>query len=449
MKPRRHRWGCLRLAFSLALGCFLLAALPARGFDFVQRSLSKSGQFIVYSPDVRLRLAVTGYAETTKQEVLTTLGLGDHWRYPVVVDLRRPASTDPSGLQSQVRLIQTEGGWKVQMDVVLREGEFKKIRFPQLVVRAILLELAYRDHPPKIGARYAEPPTWVVEGLAQNVQTRAAEAQPNSALFRQLIETGQLPRIRDFLKDHVEAMDPTSLSVYGACASSLVDMVSATPGGPARLVRMLQGVGQSDDGDPVALLLQYFPALGGSETELEKWWTLGLAHYSALDHHLSWSLPDTDARLATLLQIKVVTDEKKKTSAEFDLADFKAYRKLPGAKAALRAQSAAFAQLLGQAHPLLRPVISEYQRIVNDLSEGKTRRIGEAFKEVATYRGLMAERMDQIDDYLNWYEATQMPEQSGAFEDFMQGAKAMEKWTPPKRNDAISNYIDQLQREFE
>jgi len=25
----------------------------------------------------------------------------------------------------------------------------------------------------------------------------------------------------------------------------------------------------------------------------------------------------------------------------------------------------------------------------------------------------------------------------------------MEKWTPPKRNDSISNYIDQLQREFE
>jgi len=70
-------------------------------------------------------------------------------------------------------------------------------------------------------------------------------------------------------------------------------------------------------------------------------------------------------------------------------------------------------------------------------------------RSIANYRALIVERMDKIDDYLNWYEATQMPEPSGAFEDFMQGSKALEKWTPPKRNDAISNYIDQLQREFE
>ena len=105
--------------------------------------------------------------------------------------------------------------------------------------------------------------------------------------------------------------------------------------------------------------------------------------------------------------------------------------------------------LLQQAHPLLRPVVLEYQRIFTELAAGKTRHINEALHDVASYRGLIVDRMDKIEDYLNWYEATQTPEQSGAFDDFLQGAKAMEKWTPPKRNDAISTYIDQLQREFE
>ena len=447
MNLRRYRWNCLVLPLFMALG-LLLPAAPVCAFDFLQRSISKSGQFIVYSPDVRLRLAVTGYAETAKTDVLATLGQGDHWKFPIVIDLQRPASTDTSGLLSQARLIQTEGGWKVQVDVVLREGEMKNVRFPQLVVRSILLELAYRDHPPAIGLRYPEPPSWLVEGLTQNVQTRAAESQPNAALFRQLIETGQLPKIRDFLNDHVGVMDPTSLSVYGSCASSLLDLIAALPGGQAGLGRMLKGLGESD-GDPLGLLLKYFPTLGGSERDLEKWWTLGLAHYSDLDRHLSLNLPETDARLTPLLRITVVTDEKKKTKKEFDLADYKEFRKYPGAKAALFAQSSEFVKLLSQAHPLLRPVISEYQRIVDELSQGKTRRMAEALGNVATYRGLMVERMDKIDDYLNWFEATQMPEKSGAFEDFMQGAKAMEKWTPPKRNDAISNYIDQLQREFE
>ena len=448
MKPRRHRWCCLGLPILTALGLILLPATPARAFDLQQRSISKSAQFIVYSPEVRLRLAITAYAETAKQDVLEALSLGDHWKFPIVIDLRRPASTDTGGLLSQDRLIQTEDGWKVQINVVLRDGEFKQVRFPQLVIRAILLELAYREHPPEVGSRYTEPPSWLVEGLAQNMQVRATGSAPNSALFRQLIETGRLPKIRDFLNDNVEVMDPTSLAVYGACANSLVEMLVGTANGQVCLARMLKGLGESQ-GDPVAQLLKYFPALGGSETDLEKWWTLGLARSSALDRHLALTLPETDARLAPLLRLAVVTDEKKKTSAEFALTEYKTFLKYPGARAVLWAQSVELAKLLNHAHPLLRPAVLEYQRIVSELARGKTRRMDEALVAAAKYRALVVDRMGQTDDYLNWYEATQMPEQSGAFEDFIQGAKALEKWTPPKRNDAISNYIDQLQREFE
>ena len=448
MKPRGHRWHGLGLPILAAWGLLFLPATPGRAFDFTQRSISQSAQFFVYSPDTSLRLAVIEYAETTKQGILEALGLGDHWKFPIVIDLRRPASTETGGPLGQVRLVQTEGGWQVQIDVVLREGSFKEVRFPQLVVRAILLELAYREHPPEIGSRYPEPPPWLVEGLAQIMQARASDCAPNAALFRQLIETGRLPKIRDFLNDNVDVMDPTSLAVHGACAGSLIDLLAGDPAGQAGLVRMLKGLRESD-GDPVAQLLKYFPTLAANETDLEKWWTLGLARHSALNRHLALSVPETEARLAPLLRITVVTDEKKKTSAEFALADYKNFRKYPGSKAALLAQADELAALLLQAHPLLRPVVMEYRRIVAELAAGKTRRMDEALRDVVAYQGLIVERMDKIDDYLNWYEATQMPEQSGAFEDFLQGAKALEKETPPKRNDAITNYIDQLQREFE
>ncbi len=448
MKPRGHRWRGPGLPILAALGLLLLPALTGRAFDFTQRSISKSAQFIVYSPDIRLRLAVVGYAETAKQDVLETLGLGDHWKIPIVIDLRRPASTETGVPLSQVRLIQTEGGWKVQMDVILREGAFKEVRFPQLLTRAILLELAYREHPPQIGSRYAQPPAWLVEGLAHNMQVRASGAAPNAALFRKLIETGRLPKIRDFLNDNVEVMDPTSLAVHGSCAGSLVDLLAGDSGGKAGLVRMIRGLADSD-GDPVAQLLKYFSALGGNETDLEKWWTLGLAHTSGLDSHLALTLPETEARLAPLLRMSVVTDPKKKTSAEFDLADYKTFLKYPNAKMVLSTRAGELAGLLNQAHPLFRPVLIEYRRIVADLAAGKTRRMDQTLSAAASYRKLIVERMDQIDDYLNWYEATQMPEQSGAFEDYLQGAKAMENEPPPKRNDAITNYIDQLQREFE
>ena len=448
MKTWRH--GCLQKGRWLAAAVLALFFSPLQGgaFDFTQRSVSQSGQFIVYTPDVRLRLAVTGYAETAKQDVLEALGMGDHWKFPIVISLRRPASTETGLPASQVCLVQTDGGWKVEINVALRDDELKQVRFPQLVIRAILLEIAYRDHPPEIGARYAQPPAWLVEGLAQNMQVKATGADLNSGVFRQLIETGRLPKIRDFLNNNIEAMDPTSLTIYGSCASSLLDLLTEMPAGKTNLARMIRELPQSD-GDTVAMLLKYFPELGGSEAALEKWWTLGLARYSALDRHLALSVRETNERLTPMLTLTLMVDEKTNASKEFALMDYKNFLKLPGAKAALFAQSNALAALMAQAHPLLRPVLLEYQRISNDLARGKTHGAEESLAAIEKYRGLIVERMDKIEDFLNWYEATQIPEQSGAFADYLKGAKAMENWTPPKRNDAISKYIDQLQREFE
>ena len=445
----KTRWQKVLLLPALLLG-LLLPVVPGRAaIDTLQRSVSASKQFVVYCPDVRLRISVVSFVETAKHDVLETLGLGDHWQYPIVVNLQPPVSTDTQRPLRQVSLLQTEGGWKVQVDVVLQKGELKQIRFPQLILRAILLELAYRKHPPTVGSAYAELPSWVVEGLAQTLQERATDTQPNAALFRKLIETGQIPAIGDFLKSNIDAMDPTSLAIYGTCSLSLMEMLTGLPGGKAALARMLTELGDAAPTDPVSQLLAYFPALGGSETALEKWWTLGLARYSALDRHLSFSVAETDTRLAPLLTLSVVTDEKQKTKTDFPLADFKAYLKYPDAKAALFKQSEALATLLLQAHPLLRPVVLEYQRIVLDLAQGKKRHAEEALTAAANYRGLIVVRMDKIVDYLNWYEATQMPEQSGAFDDYLRGAKAMEKAVPPKGTDMISKYIDQVEREFE
>jgi len=440
----RHSLGSLLVA---ALGLFCVLG-SASATDFTQRSVSKSGQFIVYSSDVRLRLAVSDYVETAKQDVLEALGLGDHWKFPIVVNLRRPASTDTGQALRQVRLIQTESSWRVEIEILLREGELKQVRFPQLVTRALLLELAYRDHPPAVGTPCIDPPSWLVEGLAENMQVRATGSKPNAALFRQLIETGRIPKIQDFLANNIEVMDATSLAVHDSCASSLVDMLAGTPEGKPAFARMIKGLWDSN-GDPVALLLKYFPALGGSATSLEKWWTLGLARYSTLDNTASLTVAETDTRLTALLTLSVVTDEKSKTKKAFELADYKNFLKFPSAKPALLAQSAALGELMRQTHPLMRPVIQEYIRISNNLATGKKRGMEEALRAIVNYRELIVTRMDNIDDYLNWYEATQMPEQSGAFDDFLRGAKAMENWTPPKRNDAISKYIDQLQREFQ
>src|SRR5437762_3541859 len=82
-----------------------LVPVTARAFDFTQRSVSHSQQFIIYCPDVGLRMAVTSYVETAKDLVLETLGIGDHWKIPIVLNLQRPRTEDAAKPLCQVNLL--------------------------------------------------------------------------------------------------------------------------------------------------------------------------------------------------------------------------------------------------------------------------------------------------------------------------------------------------------
>ncbi len=444
----RKRGAISALAGACLLALPFLSPQTGQALDLTQRSVSTSRQFIIYCPDVGLRMAVTSFVETTKADVLEILGTGDHWKLPIVVNMERPSANEPaSGPLCRVQLLNTEGGAKVEIDLTLRQEQFKEIRFPQQVIRAILLELAYREHLPGEGEHYVEPPAWLVEGLAVQLQTHASGSLPNAALFKQLIETGRLPKISDFLTSNVSVMDSTSRAIYGACASSLIDMLTGLPDGRASLGLMVRKINQPDSG--ASLLLKTFPALGGSEASLEKWWTLGLAHFSASDLYLTLDVPATDARLTPLLSLQIVTDAKKGTKETFQLGDYKAFLKYRTSRAALYTQASALAALEPKTHPLLRPVVLEYQRIASQLARGKTGGIDASLRAVGKYRAIIVERTDKISDYLNWFEATQMSEPSGDFDSYLKAANALENAPQPKRDDPLSRYIDQVEREFE
>ncbi len=445
-----------RLLFSgaVALLAFLAGGgTPAQTAEslatkLARRSVSSSRQFIVYCPDTRLRLAVTGYVETLKAGVLETLGLGDTWKYPIIVNMERPSTIAPDRPLSRLRLSETEAGPRVDLDVLIRQEDFHEVHFPQLVVRAVLLEIACQAHPPGGNREFFLPPAWLVEGIAERLQARATGREPNAALFRTMIEAGHLPKIRDFMRSDVETMDETSRKIFAACSSSLLEMLADLPNGRASLARAVRDL-QSSGTDSVGLLLKNFPALGGSEESLEKWWTLGLARFSALDRFRSLNVADTDASLQPLLKIEVITDEKSGKKSTFALEDFKKFVKQRTAKAPLRQRVAMLRALLPRAHPLMQAVVEEYAGIATSLSEGKMRGIEKSLAETANLRKMIVERTDKIADYLNWFEATQMPEPSGAFDSYLRTVKELQSAPLPRRNDALSRYLDQMEREVE
>ena len=56
--------------------------------------------------------------------------------------------------------------------------------------------------------------------------------------------------------------------------------------------------------------------------------------------------------------------------------------------------------------------------------------------------------MREIDDYLNWFEATKPREISEAFANYMKAAEASAQ-TGSRRRDGISIYVDVLEAEFQ
>jgi hypothetical protein len=410
-----------------------------------QRSVSRSHQFIVYAGDPNARGAIAMDAEDVKDKFLELLDTGDFWKNPIVIQVSPLDTADPSHPASEVNVINTEEGFKVDINVVLGPDP-REAHFPQQLVRALLLEYAYRNQPAlvAVGASYAEPPPWLVDGFA----SLAADPDPdaNAGLFSSLIQSGKTPSLALFLSENPSTLDGPSLHLYSACSMSLVRLLLQLPNGHV----LMQGFIRHWPGpnaDPEAELLKAYPALNSGGESLEKWWTVGLAGLSAADRYQGLSLADTSQQLDGILKFDVAIDKTGKTQS-FTLDQYPTFEKAPGATFALNTLSLRLLGLEAQSSPLMREVITAYQALAVQLSHHESTHLRARLAALADYRSRLTAHMDQIADYLNWYEATQRTQSSGSFDEYIRTADQIDKDPGPVRTDPISKYMDSVEQQL-
>jgi hypothetical protein len=68
-------------------------------------------------------------------------------------------------------------------------------------------------------------------------------------------------------------------------------------------------------------------------------------------------------------------------------------------------------------------------------------------ERLGNYRAAIERQSSEIDDYLNWYEATQSKMMSGAFSQLLENAGSTEE-AGPRRRDPISVYLDSIEMEM-
>ena len=391
---------------------------------------------MIYGADAKVRGAISGLAEQTKSNLLSLLRQRDDWKTPVVVNLQSQQSNVPELSAADLRFSQTGYGIKLQVDLTISKNVDVSLVERELL-RAILLEMVYRDQPHiTAGAVLVEPPDWLIEGVLA-----LAPGREHGPLIETLGNTEKALPLEKFLSQRPGLLDSTGRTLYRAYAFALVQMLLDEKNGGAQLAKYINHLYDSSN-DPFANLEAQFPLLAD---DAEKNWQLALNRLRTLQTFRLLTFAESEQRLDELLSVKISEPKKPVKLVRFD--ELAEHKLSVSEKTALDQLKRDLLVLVPQTNPVLRPIGHEYQEIAALLARGKRRGVPKRLVRLELTRQQLAARMTEIDDYMNWFEATQMNSGSGNFTGYL---KAMDQSQAPaqRRRDPLSVYVDALEDQF-
>jgi hypothetical protein len=393
----------------------------------LQRTVSSSEQFVVYHTDRTLRSRLAQRAEDLKSQWLRRLRLTDEWKSPIIIQIvpvRRANSP-----RVRTGLYESDGGTpKVQIDIY-DTASLRSADFDMEIYRALFLEFGYRNVSAKAGKSFQQPPAWLIDGLYEDVSAR--EEGIAVGVYERLINEGTSPKLEAFLKERPEMLDATSRALYRAKAMGLFRALLSSPDGTTHLVEYCASLPSIDPSDDAALLKK-FPALAEKPAMLSKLWTLSLADASASNRVTPLNVKDTQKRLALILEITAPKDPRNPRLGTVTSAG----------RYVLRQKAEDLLRLEVRAHPLIRPIVEEYRLISSELAAKPKKNVETRIRKNMELQQAVVKRADEMDDYLNWFEAAQLNTPSHEFD------STFEAPTGPlsfHRNDAVSRYLDDVE----
>ena len=403
----------------------------------IERSVSPSGQFVIYGGDAAWRGAVSALAEQTKANLLAVLQRRDQWSTAVVINLQSRAPNLPEMPSAALRFSQTGSGLKLQLDLAISR-EINSGATERELLRVILLEMIYRNQTAIApGDIYVEPPRWLMEGLLALTPSR-----DRASLINALAVSERITPLDEFLRERPELLDSAGRLLYRANSLALVQFLVEGVDGQACLGRYIDNLSFASN-DPLADLQAAFPQLAGSD--LRKIWKSKIASMKSSGRTDLLTFSQTDEKLGLVLQTKFLSADGHDKS--LSLEDLCQKKLTPAQRIALQKFTQEFMLLAAHANPILCSIIQDYQQLVAQLARGKNRAVAARLADLKALRAKLSARMSEIDDYLNWFEATQLSTRSGLFEDYLNTSSAA---TPSaaRRKDALSTYLDAMEEQF-
>jgi len=400
----------------------------------LERSVSPSQQFVIYGADDSSRGAISELAEKTKANLLALLRRGDEWKTPIVINLQRPQANLPEIPSTALRFSQTGFGLKLQLDLTL-VANLDRAAIEREVLRAILLEMIYRKEPNLApGTSFVEPPDWLLDGVLA-----LAPGPDRAPLIGALTVSEKITPLEEFLDQRQALLDAPARELYRAYSFALAQSLVHQTDGPRRLARYIDSLAHATN-NSLADLQAQFPELAGNDAG--KIWKSSIVNLTKNYQLLTFA--ETEHELDECLQI---LGNAKRTGVS-QLCEL-LQRKISRAESAsVNHLTQRLILLAARANPILRPTIQEYQEIAWSIAAGKNKGMARRLARTGTLRRKISARMSEINDYMNWCEATKAKTQSGVFADYLSAAEQQDE-VRPRRHDALSIYLDALEEQLE
>jgi hypothetical protein len=247
--------------------------------------------------------------------------------------------------------------------------------------------------------------------------------------------------LEKFLRQRPGLLDSMGRTLYRAYAFALMQKLLDGKNGGAQLAKYIDHLYDSSN-DPLADLTSQFPALAD---DAEKTWQLALNRLKSLQIFRLLTFAESEQHLDDLLRVKIAEPNKPVKLVRLD--ELTQHKLSASEKMALDQLKRDLMFLVPQTNPVLRPIGREYQEIIALLARGKRRGVPKRLARLEITRQQLAARMTEIDDYLNWFEATQMNSGSGNFTGYLK-ALDQSQVPAPRRHDPLSVYVDALEDQF-
>ena len=402
-----------------------------------EHSTSPSRQFVIYGADAKARGTISGLAEQTKTNLLALLRQRDDWKTPVVINLQPQQANVPEVPPADLRFSQTGFGIKLQLDLTISKNVDVSLVERELL-RAVLLEMIYRKQPHiTAGAVLVEPPDWLIDGALA-----LAPGRDRGPLIEAVANTEKPLPLEKFLWQRPGFLDSTGRTLYRAYAFALLQMLLEEKNGGTQLAKYIEHLSDSSN-DPIEDLKAQFPLLGD---DAENTWQLALGRLKSLQTFRLLTFAESERRLDELLRVKISEPNKREKMVRVD--ELAQHKLSASEKMGLDQLKRDLMFLVPQTNPVLRPIEREYQEIVALLARGKRRAVVKRLSRLELTRQQLAARMTEIDDYMNWFEATQMNSGSGNFTGYLKAVDQSQS-PAPRRHDPLSVYVDALEDQFE